>query len=170
MTGPVKVYTPRPFTGRTFWICVPSMALVYLAYSFSSRGISDTIGASLVVTGLLAGSLFMDIFNGRVWVHLYPDYLDFQGPVSHLLEQALGWRLGATRIPYPEITALAHPANEEVLFFLVIHRGAGFRRRKFFIPCSGSPQYQDLKSELLKRLPAGCTLYAWKEFGRRGAF
>jgi hypothetical protein len=156
---------------------LPSILFVYLLYISINNPSAMGPAATFVIALLLGSGVYFDVFAGRVWVYLYDEYLVFQGPTSHYLESFLGWRIGKTRIPYQRITALGRASAgrgtsfpEGRGFFLVIHRGRGWRRRKFFIPCNGEEQYRDLMSELLKRVPQGCTLYSWMPFGRRGSF
>lgn len=170
------MYEPRPFTLKALRLFLPGVALVCLIYLFMDDPLKR-LGLTIALAFAAGSGLYLDVFAGRAWVHLYEDYLAFQGPMSHYLESSFGWRISRTRIPYQRITALGRAAAEQGTslpdgkgFFFVVHRRRGWRRRKFFIPCKGSEQYRDLLAELLKRVPQDCTLYTWKPFGRRGPF
>jgi hypothetical protein len=173
----LKVYEPRPVTLKALRYVLPSIVLVYLLYVTINNPLVMGPAATFVIALLLGSAVYFGVFAGRVWVYLYEEYLVFQGPISHYLESSFGWRIGTTLIPYQRISALGRAgAGQETSFpdgkgcFLVVHRGRGWRRRKFFILCNGNEQYRDLMSELLKRVRQDCNLYTWKPFGRRGSF
>jgi len=170
------VYEPGRVTLKALRLFLPGVVLVCLIFLFTDDPLKR-LGLTAALVFAVGSGLYLDVFAGRVWVYLYEDYLIFQGPISHYLESSFGWRIGTTLIPYQRISALGRAAaGQETSFpdgkgcFLVVHRGRGWHRRKFFIPCGGNEQYRDLMNELLKRAPQGCNLYTWKPFGRRGSF
>ncbi len=163
------MYEPRRITFEALRYALPGTVLVCFFYLIINDPLKR-LGLTIVIVFALGFALYLDVLAGRAWVYLYDVRLDFQGPISHYLESALGWPLGKTRIPYQQMTALGRSHYEAKGSYLVVHRGSGWRRRKFFIPCNEHEQYVDLKNELLRRAPPGCTLYTWKGFGRRGPF
>jgi hypothetical protein len=168
---PLKVYQPRPASGRVLQVVGPSV-IVVLFVCLVSGGEFAVPAASFVAAILLGGAVYLDVFSGRVWTYFYRDRLEIQGPVGHWLEALLGWRLGRATIPYQSIASLgcSESAGSAILgtaYFLVVHRRQRLWRRRFFIPCKSLDGYKDLMEELTKRLPQGCDLYRRKPFGGR---
>jgi hypothetical protein len=173
---PTKTYAPRRIAFEALRYAAPGAVLVCFVYLITDDPLKR-LGLTVAVVFALGSALYLDVLAGRSWVYLYDVHMDFQGPISHYLESALGRPLGRARIPYQRITSLGRSEyKERALFskgkgcFLVVQRGTGLRGRKFFIPCNEYEQYVDLKNELLRRVPPGCRLYTWKPFGRKGPF
>jgi uncharacterized membrane protein len=124
-----------------------------------------SFGVFSVLMGLLG--VYIGFFADRKWVYLYEDYLEIQGPLSMLAERRLGLLPGRRTILCREIESLGKREPEDQGYLIIGTRyGPGWGRLS--ICCSDFENYQDLKAELLKRVPPACERYTLKPLGRRG--
>jgi hypothetical protein len=127
----------------------------------------------LTFIAVVGGGLgvFVGCFAGRKTVYLYEDHLEVRGPLATVAHRHFRLSLWTARIFFRDIVALGRSAFEPPQgSFLIVHRKLGSRTRKFTLEGVPLAKYLDLKSELLKRIPPGCTLYSTKGFGTRGPF
>ena len=84
--SPIKLYVPRPAGNRFLRAAGPSLVVVALFYYFVIRGNPAAASAAAFVAALVLGSaVYLDVFSGRIWVYLYEDGLQIQGPIRHVL-------------------------------------------------------------------------------------